>query len=233
MPSQNNRRQRRKKENTYQNRTPEITRLFAKNNHQQDLINSINKNAITIAVAPAGCGKTLLALHEGVWMLEAGVIDKIIYVKPVVDFAGDKGIGFLPGTVDEKIAPLLLPVLDNISVFTSPGKARYLLDKKQIEYQLLEYVRGRSLRKTLVIADEMQNSNKHTALTLISRLENSSKLVMLGDPRQSDIGLKDNAITDAKHRLKNLSDVGIIEFNTNDIVRSSFLKHIIARYDQI
>lgn len=136
-------------------------------------------------------------------------------------------------TVDEKLLPLMFPLLDNLEVFVSSGKIKYMLDKKQIEFQLLEYVRGRSLRNTFVICDEFQSVSPLGALTMISRIEESSKLVVLGDPKQADIKLKSNALEDSLYRLQGADSVGIVKFQREDIVRSSFLQDVITRYDTI
>jgi phosphate starvation-inducible PhoH-like protein len=231
--SRRNRAKRREEERDTIDRsyTVQVTKLFPKTKNQERLIRSISQNHITIASGLAGCGKTLLALHEAVWLLEKGKIDQILYTKPTVNFHEQKGLGFLPGSVDEKVLPLLFPVLDNLDVFVQPGKVKYLLDKKQIQFQLLEYVRGRSLRNCFVICDEFQNVSKAGAITMISRIEESSKLVMVGDPMQSDIKLRDNALSDAIFRLRGADSVGIVEFQRSDIVRSAFLADVIARYD--
>lgn len=136
-------------------------------------------------------------------------------------------------TIEEKLLPLMFPLLDNLEVFVSSGKIKYMLDKKQIEFQLLEYVRGRSLRNTFVICDEFQSVSPLGALTMISRIESTSKLVILGDPKQADIKLKSNALEDSIYRLKGAQSTGIIQFSKEDIVRSSFLKDVISRYDHI
>lgn len=136
-------------------------------------------------------------------------------------------------TVDEKVLPLMFPLLDNLEVFVSSGKIKYMIDKKQIEFQLLEYVRGRSLRNCFVFLDESQNVSPLAALTMISRIEESSKLVIAGDPKQADIKLKSNALEDSIYRLRGAESVGIIQFQKEDIVRSSFLKDVISRYDNL
>jgi phosphate starvation-inducible PhoH-like protein len=126
--SRRNRAKRREEERDTIDRsyTVQVTKLFPKTKNQERLIRSISQNHITIASGLAGCGKTLLALHEAVWLLEKGKIDQILYTKPTVNFHEQKGLGFLPGSVDEKVLPLLFPVLDNLDVFVQPGKVKYL-----------------------------------------------------------------------------------------------------------
>jgi phosphate starvation-inducible PhoH-like protein len=232
--SRANRSKRRKESqefNNSQNLSNQIQKLYPKTKNQDRLIGSIKQNHISIASGPAGVGKSLIALHEAIWLLEKGIIDKILYTKPTVNFLEQKGIGFIPGPIEEKLLPLMFPLLDNLEVFVSSGKIKYMLDKKQIEFQLLEYVRGRSLRNTFVICDEFQSVSPLGALTMISRIESTSKLVILGDPKQADIKLKSNALEDSIYRLKGAQSTGIIQFSKEDIVRSSFLKDVISRYD--
>jgi phosphate starvation-inducible PhoH-like protein len=240
MSSRSNRHQRRRKENEVvdsQAKTSksdyggQIQRLQPKTLNQARLIRSIKQNHVTVAAAPAGCGKTLIALHEAVWMLDKGLIDQILYVKPIVDITDQRGLGFLPGDLDEKVLPLLAPLLDNLEVFVAPGKIQYLLAKETIKFQPLEYIRGRSLRNTFIVADEFQNATIHNALTVISRIEESSRIVMLGDPRQRDNRLTTNALTDAMARLKGATSVGVVQFEKEDIVRNVFLKDVFDRYD--
>lgn len=194
---------------------------------------SIRENPITVVNGASGVGKSCIALHEAVHMMQDREIDKILYIKPNVDFGRyERGIGFLKGEMDEKLQPLLYPVIDNLGVFCTPGKAQYMLDKKKIEVGLLEYLRGRSLRRTFVLLDECQNISPHGLLTVITRLGHDSKLVAIGDTMQCDIGLKENALSDAMVRLKGLPEVGIVEFKPEDIVRNGYLHKIIHRYQR-
>lgn len=233
MAAKSNRKCRRREDNEElkNSYSEQILKLQPKTLNQARLIKSIRNNHVTIASGSAGVGKTLMALHEAVWMMEKGVIDQILYTKPIVDIQHQKGLGFLPGDLNEKVLPLLAPLLDNLEVFVKPGKIQYLLDKSKIKYQSLEYIRGRSLRNTFVVADEFQNATIHNAVTVISRLEQSSKIVMIGDPKQRDIILTSNALSDALIRLQNKNSVGIVEFSRDDIVRSVFLKDVLESYD--
>lgn len=233
MAAKSNRTRRRRQLNEESSRetSDQVLKLQPKTLNQARLVKSIRNNHVTIASGSAGVGKTLVALHEAVWMMEKGVIDQILYTKPIISFREQNGLGFLPGDLNEKVLPLLAPLLDNLEVFVSPGKIQYLLDKGKIKYQALEYLRGRSLRNTFIVADEFQGISVHGAITVISRIEESSKLVMLGDPKQQDILLPTNALTDALVRLKGVQDVGIIEFSSNDIVRNAFLKTVLSLYD--
>lgn len=220
-----------KRSHTYLPPTPEVITLFPRNENQEIMMELIREKPITIANGASGVGKSCIALHEAVHLMQKREIDKILYIKPNVDFGKyERGIGFLKGEMDEKLLPLLYPVIDNLSVFCTPGKAQYMLDKKQIEIGLLEYLRGRSLRRTFVLVDEVQNTTPHALLTVITRLGEGSKLVAIGDTMQCDIGLQNNALEDALTRLKGIPEVGIVEFSAADIVRNTYLHKIIHRY---
>jgi len=227
MPSSNRRRRKDKFVSS-----PEITRLFAKTDAQAEFMRSLENNVITIGAGVAGVGKTLLALHHAVWLHHKGKIDKIIFLKPNVDMVGERSLGFLPGELDEKVLPLLAPVLDNLEVFCTSGKAKSLIDQKHIECGLLEYMRGRSLNKTFVIYDESQNATPHGVLTMISRLGEDSKLVLLGDPNQRDVDSREqDGLSDALYRLRDLDEVGIVRFGSNDNVRNPHLINVLRRYE--
>lgn len=210
--------------------SPEISRLHPMTESQGFLIDSIRENTVTIASGAAGVGKTLLALHSAVWMHHRGDVDKILYVKPNIDNYGEKELPTLPGELDEKLAPLLFPVIDNLAVFCTDGKAKSLIHQKKIEGTLLGYMRGRSLNRTFVILDEAQNTTPHWVKTMISRIGQDSKLVILGDPSQKDTGGFENGILDATNRLKGLDNVGMIFFNHQDNVRNPDLIELLERY---
>ena len=214
--------------------TPDIIKLYPRTPNQERLVNSIHNNPITIASGPAGTGKTVMALHSAVQLFHKREVSKILYLKPNVDVAYDRGVGFLPGTIEEKLSPLLAPVRDNLEVFVSAGRANQMINNKDIDIQLMEYIRGRSLRDTFVILDEAQNTTAEGVLTVISRLEESSILVITGDSRQKDTkkGIQ-NGLLDAVNRLSRMPDiVGIIEFTKDDCQRSGYLKDVLEAYDR-
>jgi phosphate starvation-inducible PhoH-like protein len=229
MSSKNNRRDRRKSESERTDQT-QLIRLHPKTKNQSRLQESIRTNHVTIASGSAGVGKSLIAIHEAVWMLEKGQIDQILYTKPIVSFSKQKSLGFLPGDANEKTLPLLAPMMDNLEVFVSSGKIKYLVDKNKISFMPFEFIRGRSLRNCVILADEMQNASPHDMISIISRIEESSKIVVMGDPNQCDVDLRPNALSDALNRLRGAQHLGIVQFTSNDIVRNAFLKDIFDRY---
>ena len=200
---------------------------------QEELWNCFKRNTVTIASGHAGTGKTLIALHYGLYGVASGDFDKVYYVRSDVGVEFQRGRGALPGDMSEKIAPLIAPVLDNLPcIMHSQGAAEYLLNKKVIEPVLLEDIRGRSLNEAFIIVDEAQNFLPSHVKTCLSRVGKDSKICLIGDTKQTDLEVfrRENGLVDAIHRLSNLAEVGIVEFQKEDIVRNSVIAHILDRY---
>lgn len=201
---------------------------------QEELWNCFKRNTVTLAHGCAGTGKTLIALHYGLFGIASGDYDKVYYVRSDVGVEFQRGRGALPGDLSEKIAPLIAPVLDNLPcIMRSQGAAEYLLNKKIIEPVLLEDIRGRSLNEAFIIVDEAQNFLPSHIKTCLSRVGKDSKICLIGDTKQTDLDVfrRENGLVDAIHRLRNLHEVGIVEFEKEDIVRNSVIAHILDRYE--
>jgi phosphate starvation-inducible PhoH-like protein len=201
---------------------------------QEELWNCFKKNTVTMAHGCAGTGKTLIALHYGLFGIAQGDFEKVYYVRSDVGVEFQRGRGALPGDLSEKIAPLIAPVLDNLPcIMRSQGAAEYLLNKKIIEPVLLEDIRGRSLNNAFIIVDESQNFLPSHIKTCLSRVGKDSKICLIGDTKQTDLEVfrRENGLVDAIHRLRNLMEVGVVEFQKEDIVRNSVIAHILDRYD--
>ena len=201
---------------------------------QEELWNSLKKNTVTLAHGCAGTGKTLIALHYGLFGVAQGTFDKVYYVRSDVGVEFQRGRGALPGDLSEKIAPLIAPVLDNLPcIMHSHGASEYLLKKKIIEPVLLEDIRGRSLNEAFIIVDEAQNFLPSQIKTVLTRVGKDSKILLIGDTKQTDMEVfrRENGLVDAIQRLRQLSEVGTVEFHKEDIVRNSVIAHILDRYD--
>jgi len=219
---------------TFTGRGMDILPFYPKTDSQEDLWTSLNKHTVTIAVGPAGVGKTLVALWWGLSAIKAGAIEKIIYVRSDVGCAHQRGRGALPGTLAEKMAPLVGPVMDNLAVMTkSHGAAEYLTSKGIIESMMLEDVRGRSFNSSLIIFDEAQNTSPDQVKTVLSRVGEGSKIIVTGDTRQIDLDVfkANNGLLDCYHRLSNLNTVGRVQFTKSDIVRNGVIADILAAYE--
>lgn len=206
--------------------------LMPRNPNQVDAMNFLRTKTLTLLSGPPGTAKTLLATYIACEKLSKREIDKIYYVKPVVNVPGEQGLGFLPGNLDEKIAPHISPVRDALEVFMAKGKAEYLLSKKHIEFLPIEHLRGRSLHRCMIIADEMQNATTHSVMTILTRLGEGSSVAVLGDVVQRDLANRfgGDGLSDALARLRSLKDVGHVEFGFDDITRSEFVQSVIKAY---
>jgi phosphate starvation-inducible PhoH-like protein len=206
--------------------------LTPRNPNQVDAMRYLRTKTLTLLSGPPGTAKTLLAAYIACEKLHKREIDKIYYVKPVVDVPGEQGLGFLPGNLDEKVAPHISPVRDALEVFMPKGKAEYMLAKKHVEFLPIDHLRGRSLHRCMVIADEMQNATTHSVLTILTRLGDGSSIALLGDVVQRDLSGRfgRDGLSDALGRLKSLADVGHVEFGFDDIERSEFVQSVIRAY---
>ncbi len=203
------------------------------NESQREALDHLRHKTLTILTGPPGTAKTLLSVFIACEKLQKRQIDKIYYIKPIVDTPGEKGIGYLPGTESEKLEPHIASLRDALSVFMVKGKADYLIDKKIIEFLPIEHLRGRSLHRCMIIADEMQNATSHSVLTILSRLGDHSTIALLGDVIQRDLANRygKDGLSDAAARLSHLDGfVGHVEFGMDDIVRSEFVREVIKSY---
>lgn len=215
----------------------DIRPFYPRTDRQRDFWISMQDNTVNIACGCAGTGKTLLALWFGLEMVSEGLVDRIMYVRSDVSTDHQRGgrNGALKGNYQEKFAPLLCPLSDNLRVIVkSGGAADYLLNKEVIEPLFLEDARGRSFNKAFVIVDEAQNITPDQVKTCLTRIGEDSKIVLIGDTAQSDhyIIRQNDGLSDASRRLHGLEGIGITRFGVDDIVRNPLIKSILTRYDQ-
>lgn len=207
----------------------------SKNKNQEEYIKQLNNDKVKllIAVGPAGTGKTLFACQKAINELKNKNIDKIIITRPT-RFNDEEELGFLPGNIDKKMEPWLKPIFDIFEEFYNTNEINLLLKNKKIEICPLLFMRGRTFKNTLIIADEMQNCSPSLMKTLLTRIGINSKLIITGDLKQSDIkttnGLYDFIEKYEKNKIK-YSNIKIINFVNNDVERSELVKNIIDIYD--
>ncbi len=201
-------------------------------NAQRAYVDSIKSNTITLVQGQPGTGKSLLALHTAILLLnsELSPITKLFYVRSNVGMAEEKSIGFLPGSQLEKLGPLAYPVLDSLIEFMPEHQAKFLLESGRIEVLPIAMIRGRSFSNAMVLLDEAQNCTMHMLKTLLTRVGENSKMVLMGDPDQVDLsyGLKSGFMT-ILDKLQGLKDVGVLEFTVKDIQRHPIIQHILER----
>jgi len=185
---------------------------------------------IILATGPAGTGKTLFATEFGVRNFLLGVYDKLIFTRPSVSV--DEELGFLPGTLEEKMAPWIRPIYDVLYQFISPKEVSMLMEEKVIEIAPLGYMRGRTFKNSWIVADEMQNCTVSQMKMLLTRLGENSRLVITGDLDQYDRPNERNGLEDFldKFRGKRSASISSFEFDRTDIQREEVVKEILDIY---
>jgi phosphate starvation-inducible PhoH-like protein len=203
-----------------------------KNMSQFKYLNALNdkNNKIIIATGPAGTGKTLFGTEYGLKYFCMGQFEKIIFTRPAV--SADEDLGYLPGTLEEKMTPWVRPIYDILYRFISPSELTNLLEEKHIEIAPLAYMRGRTFKNTWIIADEMQNATPSQMKMLLTRLGEGSHMVITGDLDQHDRIGEVNGLQDFldKFKGKRSSSITSIEFDKKDIEREEVIKEILDIY---
>jgi phosphate starvation-inducible protein PhoH and related proteins len=192
-------------------------------------LNNIN-NKIIIATGPAGTGKTLFATEFGLKQFLFTKYEKIIFTRPAVSV--DEDLGYLPGTLEEKMAPWIRPIYDILYKFFSVAEVTYMIHEKKIEIAPLAYMRGRTFKNTWIIADEMQNSTKNQMKMLLTRLGENSRMVITGDLDQHDRTGEINGLQDFLEKFRGCrsNSISSIEFEVGDIEREQVVKEILDIY---
>lgn len=185
---------------------------------------------IVIATGPAGTGKTLFATEFAVRSFLLGKCERIIFTRPSVTV--DEDLGFLPGSMEEKMAPWIRPIYDILYQFMTIKEVNRLMDEKYIEIAPLGFMRGRTFKNCWIIADEMQNSTISQMKMLLTRLGENSRLIITGDLDQHDNVSEHNGLEDFldKFRGKRSSSIGSFEFDRSDIQREEVVKEILDIY---
>jgi len=185
--------------------------------------------SIVLAIGPAGTGKTMLAVQMGIKLFQEGVVDKIIVTRPAVSV--DEDLGFLPGTLNEKMAPWTRPIFDVFGEYYQTKEVAKMLEEGVIEISPLAYMRGRTFKNAFIIADECQNTTVNQMKMLLTRLGEGSKMVVTGDLAQAD-RMSDNGLVDFCNLLagKNLQHIDLAQFDHKDIERHNAVKEVLAVY---
>lgn len=185
--------------------------------NQRRLLESIDKRNLVVAVGPAGTGKTFLAIAKAVEALEQGKATRIILSRPAVE-AGES-LGFLPGALEDKLAPYLRPLYDALSDRLGGKRLKALLAEGVIEIAPVAYMRGRTLNNAFIVIDEAQNCTYGQLKMLLTRLGWHSTMVMTGDPDQTDLLPGMSGLGQIADRLSTLDDIAVIRLEDRDIVR--------------
>ncbi len=202
----------------------------AKTQGQQEYVDAINGSTVTLAIGPAGTGKTYLAVALAVRALRNKQVQRIIITRPAVE-AGEK-LGFLPGDLQEKVDPYLRPLND--ALFEMLGAENYArqLEKNAIEIAPLAYMRGRTLDDSFIILDEAQNTSCEQMKMFLTRMGFGSKMVITGDVTQIDLPAdKMSGLKQAVRVLDGVEGIGICSLSDQDVVRHIMVQRIIKAYD--
>ena len=206
--------------------------ISARNANQKIYLQKLQDEdkSIVLAIGPAGTGKTMLAVQNGIKLFQEGVVDKIIVTRPAVSV--DEDLGFLPGTLNEKMAPWTRPIFDVFAEYYKQADIAKMLEEGTIEISPLAYMRGRTFKNVYIIADECQNTTVNQMKMLLTRLGEGSRMVVTGDLAQAD-RLNDNGLINFCNLLgsqRNLRHVDIVQFDHMDIERHNAVKEILNIY---
>lgn len=203
-----------------------------KNKHQEQYFDTLKnkQRKIIVASGPAGTGKTLFSTEFGVKYFLLGVYEKLIFTRPSVTV--DEELGFLPGTLEEKMAPWVRPIYDVLYTFLSPREVQELMEEKVIEIAPLGFMRGRTFKNAWIVADEMQNSTISQMKMLLTRLGENSRLVITGDLEQNDRAGEINGMDDFLNKFKGRrsSSISSFEFDKTDIQREEVVREVLDIY---
>jgi phosphate starvation-inducible PhoH-like protein len=199
--------------------------------NQKRYVDAIEDHTITFGIGPAGTGKTYLAMAMAVAALQAKKVNKIVLTRPAVE-AGES-LGFLPGTLSEKIDPYLRPLFDALHDMIDIDSIPRLMQSGIIEVAPLAYMRGRTLNDAFVILDEAQNTTPEQMKMFLTRLGFGSKIVVTGDVTQIDLPNGQNSgLKVVRDVLKDIDDIAFLELTAEDVVRHRLIGDIVNAYDK-
>ena len=214
-------------------------RIKPRSKNQRELLRSIYNKDITFCVGPAGTGKTHVSVGAAVDLFQKKRITKIIITRPMIEANqsrhGNKSVmGYLPGSIEQKMAPYLRPLYDELGKFLTPAMIKLMMANNTIEICPLAFMRGRTFENAFVLCDEAQNATEEELEMLLTRLGTGSKMIVSGDVDQSDLpsyleGGLENFIED----LDGIDGLGIIYLETQDVQRLKIVRDIIERRKQV
>jgi phosphate starvation-inducible PhoH-like protein len=198
---------------------------------QARYVKAMRENDLTLAIGPAGTGKTFLAVGMAVTLLRQGAVKKIVLVRPAVE-AGER-LGFLPGDIVAKVNPYLRPLFDALNDMMEPEQVKRYMENDIIEIVPLAYMRGRTLNQAVIILDEGQNTTVPQMKMFLTRMGNGSKIIVTGDITQVDLPRQTRSgLIDAVHRLRSLERIAIVYLDEHDIVRHPLVQKIVKAYEE-
>jgi phosphate starvation-inducible PhoH-like protein len=197
---------------------------------QQRYLECMDAHDVVIGVGPAGTGKTYLAVAKAIEAMKKGVVRRLVLVRPAVE-AGEK-LGFLPGDFQAKIDPYLRPMYDALQDLLDSRTRLRWLESDAVEVCPLAYMRGRTLNRAFVILDEAQNTTVPQMLMFLTRLGEGSRMVVTGDPTQTDLpGNVTSGLSDALRKLEGVQGIGVARLDATDVVRHAVVSRIVNAYE--
>ena len=203
-----------------------IRKIRPRSDNQRILMEAIDSNPLTVALGPAGTGKTYLAISAAVEALEGGSVSRILLSRPAVE-AGEN-LGFLPGDMREKLDPYLRPLYDALNDRLGPKRLRQHLDDGTIEIAPVAFMRGRTLNNSFVLIDEAQNCTYGQLKMLLTRLGWHSTMVITGDPDQTDLLPELSGLASIGQKLDGLDDVAVVRLGQQDVVRHPLVGRMLS-----
>jgi phosphate starvation-inducible protein PhoH and related proteins len=205
--------------------------ITAKTKNQSALIDAMRSSSLTFATGPAGTGKTYLAVAYAAELWDRGEVEKIILSRPAVE-AGER-LGFLPGTLKDKIDPYLRPLYDALYDMLPPERIERGMVTGEIEVAPLAFMRGRTLTNAAIILDEAQNTTSMQMKMFLTRIGEGSRMVVTGDQTQTDLPRGTvSGLNEAVNLLYGVEEVSIVEFNAADVVRRALVGRIVSAYER-
>lgn len=204
--------------------------IVPKTKNQSLLLDAINTNLVVIALGSAGCGKTYLSCASAVHHLYNGYVKKIIISRPMIE-TGGRSMGALPGDLATKMFEFLVPIYTELEYFCPRDK----IGNMPIDIVPLNFMRGRTFKDAFIIIDECQNASREDLITILSRFGSGSKMVLCGDPTQSDLPkFKQSGLLDIADKLDgNVDLLKVIRLGKEDIVRHEIVGHILSALGEI
>jgi len=200
--------------------------------NQRKYVEAIEQNDMVFGVGPAGTGKTYLAVAMAVAAITAKKVSRIVLVRPAVE-AGER-LGFLPGTLQDKVDPYLRPLYDALYDLLDPEKVDKMLEKNIIEVAPLAFMRGRTLNDAFIIMDEAQNTTIEQMKMFLTRMGNGSKAVITGDITQIDLpNPRKSGLLDAINILDGVEGIHFCHFEDSDVVRHALVQRIVRAYESV
>ncbi|MDR2493195.1 MAG: PhoH family protein [Coriobacteriales bacterium] len=203
--------------------------IRAKTGGQKRYVDAIRSHTVTFAIGPAGTGKTYLAMAMAIAALKRKEVARVILTRPVVE-AGES-LGYLPGTLSEKIDPYIRPLYDALFDMADMERANQLIEQGVIEIAPLAFMRGRTLNDSFIILDEAQNTTPDQMKMFLTRLGFGSRMVVTGDVTQLDLPKRVSGLISVRRVLEGVRDISFVDLTGKDVVRHSLVQRIVAAYD--